>query len=133
MEQQKPGIESRADILLLVECFYAKVKQDEVIGFIFTKAIPINWEHHIPVIVDFWETILLDNMVYKNNAMEVHYAVNKKVPLLKKHFDRWLLLFNQTVDELYSGPKATLAKTRAASIAAVMQLKMTGTDKKAIL
>jgi hemoglobin len=121
---EQADIASRADIELLVRRFYEKVTADEVIGFIFTKVIPMNWEHHIPVIVDFWETILLENMVYKKNAMEVHYEVNKKVPLQKEHFDRWILLFNGTVDEMYCGAKATLAKARASSIAAVMQFKM---------
>jgi hemoglobin len=122
--QQKPAIRSRADIEALITRFYEQVKVDEVIGFIFTKVIPMDWAHHIPVIVDFWETILLDNIVYQKNAMEVHYDINKKVPLQKEHFDRWILLFNGTVDEMYIGEKATLAKTRAASIAAVMQFKM---------
>jgi hemoglobin len=121
---ERRDIASRADIEALVNRFYEQVKTDEVIGFIFTKVIPMDWEHHIPVIVDFWETILLDNIVYKKNAMEVHYDVNKKVSLQKEHFDRWILLFNGTVDEMYSGVKATLAKTRASSIAAVMQFKM---------
>jgi hemoglobin len=126
MESQikQPDISSRADIEALINQFYERVKADEVIGFIFTKVIPMDWEHHIPVIVDFWETILLDNMVYTKNAMEVHYDVNKKVPLQKEHFDRWLLLFSSTIDEMYSGVKASLAKTRATSIAAVMQFKM---------
>jgi hemoglobin len=131
---ERRDIASRADIELLIKRFYEKVITDEVIGFIFTKVIPMDWEHHIPVIVDFWETILLENMVYKNNAMEVHYTVNKKVPLQKEHFDRWLLLFNGTVDAMYHGVKASLAKTRAISIAAVMQFKMQDAgNKKAIL
>jgi hemoglobin len=130
-KSQQPDISSRADIEALVNRFYEQVKVDDVIGVIFTEVIPMNWEHHIPVIVDFWETILLDNIVYKKNAMEVHYDVNKKMPLQKEHFDRWILLFNSTIDELYSGEKATLAKTRASSIAAVMQFKMqeAGTKK----
>jgi hemoglobin len=131
---EQTDIVSRADIELLVKRFYEKVTADEVIGFIFTKAIPMDWEHHIPLIVDFWETILLENMVYKKNAMEVHYEVNRKVPLQKEHFDRWIALFNGTVDEMFRGEKAVLAKTRASSIAAVMQFKMQEQkDKKTIL
>ena len=88
----------------------------------------IDWSHHIPVIVDFWETILLDNPMYKKNAMEVHYDLNKKVILKKDHFTSWLHLFTSTVDELYEGKIATLAKTRAKSIADVMLFKMTGAN-----
>jgi len=121
----KNDISNRNDIEKLIIQFYEKVKPDPTIGFIFTKLVPINWEHHIPVIVDFWETILLDNPVYKKNAMEAHYDLNNKIiPLQKIHFETWLALFNTTVDELYTGPIADLAKTRAKSIAAVMQFKM---------
>ena len=93
----------------------------------------MNWETHIPLITDFWETILLDNPVYKKNAMEVHYDINRKLPLKVEHFESWLQLFNNTIDELYQGEKANLAKTRAKSIAAVMQFKMNDSNNKASL
>ncbi len=123
-------ISNRKDIEILIIQFYEKVKPDPTIGFIFTKLVPINWEHHIPMIVDFWETILLDNPVYKKNAMEAHYDLNNKIPLQKIHFDTWLSLFTTTVDELFIGKIATLAKTRAKSIAAVMQFKMENIKNK---
>ena len=126
----KTDIQTRKDIEILMTAFYEKVKVDPVIGFIFTEIVPINWEHHIPVIVDFWETILLDNPVYKKNAMEVHYDLNNKIQLQKIHFESWLTLFTGTVDELYEGNRATLAKTRAQSIAAVMQFKMSDINNK---
>lgn len=90
----------------------------------------MNWEKHIPIIVDFWETILLDNPVYKRNAMDVHYDLNKKLPLQKTHFDSWIRLFNDTVDEHFAGRIATLAKTRARGIADVMLLKMGNAGNK---
>jgi hemoglobin len=46
-------------------------------GVVFIKMFPIDWEKHISLIVDFWETILLDNPVYKKNAMAVHFDINK--------------------------------------------------------
>ena len=124
----KPDITNRTDIEKLIILFYEKVKKDTVIGFIFTDVVPINWEHHIPLIVDFWETILLDNPVYKKNAMEVHYDLNKKLPLKKEHFESWLNLFFTTLDELFEGKIATLAKTRAKSIADVMLFKMSNAN-----
>ena len=117
-------IQSRADIEKLIVSFYEKVKLDNTIGFIFNEVVAMDWPHHIPVIVDFWETILLDNPVYKKNAMEVHYDLNKTVALKKEHFTSWLYLFTSTVDKLYEGKIATLAKTRAKSIADVMLFKM---------
>lgn len=126
----KPDIENRADIEKFIVNFYDKVNADKTIGFIFTEVVQMNWEKHIPLIVDFWETILLDNPVYKNNAMEAHFILNKKMPLQKKHFMSWLLLFNIAVDDLFEGEKATLAKTRAKSIADVMLFKMENTNKE---
>ncbi len=125
----KSDITTRADIEKLMLQFYGKVKTDITIGFIFTDVAKINWSHHVPIIVDFWETILLDNPVYKKNAMEVHYALNKIIPLQKGHFDKWLLLFFETIDELFEGNTAKLAKARATSIAGLMLYKMTGANK----
>lgn len=125
----KVDISSRDDIEKMVLQFYEKVKADKTIGFIFTEVVHMNWEKHIPVIVDFWETILLDNPVYTKNAMEVHYDLNKKMPLQKDHFTSWVHLFTTTVDDLFEGRIATLAKTRAKSIAAVMLFKMENAKK----
>ena len=62
--------------------------------------------------------------------MEVHYDLNKQIPLQPEHFKSWLHLFNTSVDELYEGKKADLAKKRAKSIADVMLFKMNNTDNK---
>ena len=125
----KPDIITRADIEKLLINFYDKVKTNPVIGFIFNDIAKVNWEQHLPIIINFWETILLDNPVYKKNAMEVHYALNRIVPLEKKHFDTWLNLFFESVDEQFSGKIATLAKTRANSIAALMLHKINNINK----
>ena len=117
-------LNSRADIEKLLIAFYGKVVQDETIGIIFTKIFPLNLQSHIPVITDFWETILFGKPVYKKNAMEIHFEINKVYQLERKHFDAWLHLFNTTIDEFYTGEKATLAKKRALGIAMLMQSKM---------
>jgi hemoglobin len=126
----KPDINNRADIEKFIVNFYENVKKDPTIGYIFTDVVHMNFETHIPVIVDFWETILLDNPVYKKNAMEVHYDLNKKVPLQKEHFQSWLTLFNAAVDELFEGKIASLAKTRARSIADLMLFKIENENNK---
>ncbi|MGZ8556752.1 MAG: group III truncated hemoglobin [Chitinophagaceae bacterium] len=117
-------ITSRNDIQLLINTFYEKVKKDDTISFIFNDIAKVNWEQHLPIMYDFWETLLLDAASYRKNAMEVHYTLNRKIPLEEKHFQRWLQLFFETVDELFSGKVATSAKTKAKSIADLMQFKM---------
>ncbi len=117
-------IQSRKDIELLINSFYEKVKKDDTIGFIFNGIARVNWEQHLPIMFDFWETILLDAASYRKNVMEVHYTLNRKISLEEKHFQRWLQLFFETVDELFTGNIATMAKTKAKSIAGLMQYKM---------
>jgi hemoglobin len=117
-------INSRQDIELLITSFYKKVKHDPVIGFIFNDIIKVDWEKHLPVVFDFWETILLNETKYTSNAMGVHFEVNRKIKLEEKHFNRWIELFTQTVDEFYQGEIAEMAKKRARSIADVMLFKM---------
>lgn len=121
-------IQSRKNIEILVKNFYDKVIKDESIGFIFNDIAKVNWEQHLPVMYDFWETLLLDAASYRKNAMEVHYILNRKFPLEEIHFSRWLQLFSETVDELFSGEKATQAKKKAKSIADLMLYKMKQED-----
>ncbi len=122
----KKDIETRGDIEKFLLNFYEDVKADDTIGIVFTKIVHVNWAHHIPIITDFWESILLDNPVYKKNAMGVHYHLNKIFPLQEQHFRAWLNIFNRIIDKMYEGPVTELAKKRAASIAALMLYKMTG-------
>ena len=105
---------------------FFSVDVDDVIGYIFTHYAKVNLETHLPIISDFWETILFDEPVYKRGpkAMNVHVDLAKQIPLRRQHFDRWLYLFNTTVDELYRGELATKAKTRAGSISKTIQKRL---------
>ena len=117
-------IENRDDIELLLRQFYSKVFKDDVISHFFTEVVPLNLEEHIPVIADFWESVLLDVKGYRKNVMEVHLNISQKSKIEKQHLDRWVKLFTETVDELFQGHKATVAKQRAASIATMMNIKI---------
>jgi hemoglobin len=120
----KKDIENKKDIQKLVNSFYEKVKQDAMIGFIFTDIVRVNWERHLPVMYDFWENTLFYTGNYIGNPMEIHRHLHKIVPLTVEYFTQWTYLFTSTVDELFAGEKASLAKQRAISIAAVMQFKI---------
>lgn len=120
----KRDIENRSDIELLINSFYDKVKRDDVIGFIFNDVAKVNWEQHLPVMYDFWENIIFLTGNYTGNPMTVHMHLNQITPFKKEHFERWLKLFISTVDELFAGKKAMLAKERAQSIATIMQAKI---------
>ena len=122
-------IETRDDLTSLLESFYDKAKRDEVIGHFFTKVIPLDFSKHIPVIVDFWETILFTTHSYKKNAIAPHLHINELSRMEEKHFTRWLKLFSETLDELFSGPNAETAKQRAVSIATIMRIKIMNASK----
>ena len=120
----KQKIENRADIELLVNSFYEKVKKDPLIGYIFTDVMKVNWKRHLPMIYDFWENTLFYTGGYNGNPLEIHRRLNRVIPLTAELFTRWTDLFCATVDELYEGEKAILAKQRAISISIVIQTKL---------
>lgn len=112
-------IENRADIDLLMNEFYAKALTDEVIGYIFTAA-RLDIARHLPVIGDFWETILFGTGNYQRygrTPLHIHGELHLKTPLEKEHFRQWLKLFNETVDRNFAGERAEFIKLRAAAIA----------------
>lgn len=120
----KKDIENKEDIILLVNTFYEKVKQDETISHFFSKVIPVNWEKHLPVMYNFWENIIFHTGGYAGNPMEIHMQIHMKCPMMRQHFEKWIELFNETVDELFEGEKVFQTKQRAFSIATVMKIKM---------
>ena len=117
-------LESREDIELLVKSFYDKVIRDEVIGYIFNDVAKVDWDHHLPIMYNFWESILFGKDTYLGNPMAVHIRLDQKENLKPEHFERWLELFQKTVDEHFSGATAEMAKLKAGSIAGVMQAKV---------
>lgn len=125
----RKDITNRQDIELLMNSFYEKLLSDDAISYIFTDVAKLDIKSHIPVIADFWESVLLNKNVYHNNTMKIHLDLNDKTPLLRSHFDVWLKHFTATVDELFEGNIALLSKQRATSVATVMQIKLAQKNK----
>lgn len=120
----KNDIDTKADIELLVNSFYEKVRKDAIIGYIFNDVVKVNWQKHLPVMYTFWENVLFYTGGYDGNPVEMHKHLHRVTPLHREHFKQWEKLFTETVDELFEGEKATLAKQRAISISTVMQIKI---------
>jgi hemoglobin len=106
-------IETRADCERLVRAFYGKAMEDELIGWIFTDVAKLDLEEHVPVITSFWETVLLGDRSYYGGAFGVHAKIHEKAELKKAHFERWLVLWCRTVDEMFDGERAAMAKVHA--------------------
>jgi hemoglobin len=119
----KTDIENREDIDRLMREFYATAMGDEVIGYIFTDVAKLDLDHHLPIIGDFWETMLFQTGNYARhgrNPLQVHGELNEKTPLETKHFRRWLEIFTETIDKLFLGERSEFLKSRAQTIAARM-------------
>ena len=117
-------IVTREDVQKLVDEFYKKVLEDDVIGFIFKKTINFIWEKHIPTMYDFWDSMLFNTAVYKGNPMVKHIVLHAKIELTYERFDRWIYLWQNTIDENFEGEKATLAKQKAIMMRKLMLHKI---------
>ena len=120
----KTDIKNRVDIERIVNLFYEKVRKDASIGFFFTEIAQTNWERHLPIMYQFWENIVFSTGTYEGNPMIKHREIRQIKPITMDHFQHWIHLFNETVNELFQGEKAELIKQRAQSIATVMQIKL---------
>lgn len=111
---------SLEDIKHLVDTFYKNVQKDDLIGPIFDEVIQDNWPLHLQKMYAFWQTVLLEEHTYFGTPFMPHL----KLPITPAHFERWLLLFNATVDELFEGDIAQEAKWRADRMATMFMSKL---------
>ncbi len=110
-------ITTRKDIVLLVDSFYAKVKEDDLLKVVFDR---VDWAHHLPVMYDFWASIILGAQAFQRDPFQKHIPLGLDL----KHFNRWLKLFNHSVDEHFAGFNAEEVKSRAHNIAGIFQHKL---------
>ncbi len=101
----------------LVRSFYARVREDQLIGPIFESRIR-DWEPHLQRMCDFWSSVVLSSGVYRGTPMQMHLPL----PIEARHFDRWLALFEQTALELFGERIADYFMERARRIATSLEL-----------
>ena len=117
-------IQCREDIVDILWKFYTIAFKDDLIGRFFTEVVPLDLDTHIPVIADFWDSVVFNARGYRKNVMEVHQHIHLLSAIRKEHLDRWVKLFTGTVSENFEGEKAELMKQRARSIATLMDIKL---------
>lgn len=115
-----PDIATLDDIKLLVNTFYNKVRQDELLGPIFNGIIQDRWPQHLEKMYRFWQTVLLGNQTYFGAPFPPH----AKLPVNRLHFDTWLGLWNESIDEFFSGTIADEAKWRGDKMAVMFLSKI---------
>ena len=119
-------LQDRAGVAALVDAFYRRAVADPLIGPIFTDVARIDLDHHLPIITDFWETVLLGAGGYRRDVLGLHAALDRRVPLRAEHFERWLELWTTTVDERFAGPVADRAKAEARRAGGTIQRRLDG-------
>lgn len=112
------------DVVRLVDAFYDRVRADPLLGPIFDDVARVDWSRHLPKMYAFWQSVLFGAPGFKGDPLTVHAELAQRVRLSEREFARWLALFDGSVDSLFAGPGAELAKQRAARIATVMQHRL---------
>lgn len=125
MQDSNKQIEDRQDVSLLVRTFYMKIRKDEVLGPIFNTSIT-DWESHLELLTDFWESQLFLKRNYHGNPVTAHQEVDEKMnhTITSEHFGLWLNLWFDTIDKLYAGEVAWIAKNRAQKMSTMLFMKM---------
>lgn len=117
---QHHDIQNDDDIARLVFRFYEKVQQDERLAYIFNDYAGVEWDSHLPKMVDFWSNLIFQTGRYKGRPFRQHLPL----PIEMSDFRRWLGLFKQTVDEYFTGEKADYAKEMAGKIASSFAIRL---------
>ena len=108
------------DVKLLVNTFYAKVRKDNLLAPVFNERIGDLWPQHMEKMYKFWQTILLKEHTYFGSPFTPHAML----PVGHIHFEKWMELFTETIDELFDGEKAEEAKYRAGKMAEMFEYKI---------
>jgi hemoglobin len=110
-------IESREDVVLLVDRFYDRVRRDPLLFPVFAH---VDWPAHLPTMYAFWASLLLGEASYQGNPFQKHMSL----ALSADHFTKWLELFTLTVRQNFAGPRADEAIGRANTIASLFQHRL---------
>ncbi len=114
-------IAGKEDIKIFVDKFYGKIREDEKLGPVFAGRIPDeNWPKHLERMYSFWNTILFFQREYTGNPFQKHFGL----PVDTAHFEHWVVLFHQTIDENFEGKQADEAKRRADNMGKLFSHKL---------
>ena len=127
----KKDITHRDDVKLLVHTFYDKIRVHDVLGPIFNSIIT-HWDAHLLLLTNFWESQLFLQKKYHGNPITAHQKVDAKTKgtITNEHFGLWLNTWYATIDELFEGETAWIAKNRAQKMSTMLYIKMFESRKK---
>jgi len=117
MAPETETVISEAMIEQLVRAFYARIREDALLGPVFSARIS-DWEPHLRQMFAFWSAVVLKSGRYRGQPMAKHLPL----PVDAQHFDHWLTLFEATAHELYPPDIAAQFITPARRIASSLEM-----------
>jgi hemoglobin len=123
MAEVKDTVISEAMIESLVHTFYGRVRQDDLIGPIFSAKVA-DWDDHLAKLCAFWSSVILRTGRYDGRPLRPHLML----PLEGRHFDRWLDLFERTAGEVLPRQASLVFIDRARRIADSFEMSV-GTQR----
>lgn len=115
-----PRTLDEAALAALVDAFYDRVRQDELLGPVFNAAVH-DWPAHKRTLTDFWCSVALRANRYRGNPMGVHRGLSG---IGEAHFQRWLALWRDTVPRVIAGEGAARLVEHAERIGLSLRLGM---------
>lgn len=103
----------------LVDAFYARVRQDPLIGPVFNRAID-DWPEHLDKLHAFWSSVMLTSGRYKGRPLPAHVKHGDSISA--ESFERWLEIWKRTTDELLDPASAAAIQEKAARIGESLSL-----------
>jgi hemoglobin len=107
------------DLTRVVDAFYARVREDALLGPIFDGAIQ-DWPEHLARLQAFWSSVMLTSGRYKGQPIPAH--VRHEAKITPATFERWLALWHATTSELFPPDAAAALQDRAERIAESLSL-----------
>jgi hemoglobin len=108
----------------LINSFYEAIQADDLMGHYFNQEAQINWEHHLPRMYAFWESMILGAGTYTGSLMGAHWNMHQKAPMEQEHFDRWLMHFHNALNKFYIPELAEDIKLRSMAMGANIRMKL---------
>ena len=118
----RAGTVTEDGIRQLLAAFYGRVRGDEVLSPVFSRAVgttDADWVPHLARLADFWSSVMLRSGRYHGDPFSAHMRLPDLEPAM---FERWLGLFHETCAELFEPEVASTFRERAERIARSLQM-----------
>jgi hemoglobin len=120
-------LDDAIEIREMVRRFYVDVAQDDLLGPMFNEVARVDWPEHLQTLTAFWCRALLSQPGYDGSPLRAHQSVHARRAFTPAHFERWLDLFDETLDLGWAGPRVDKAKAFARRVAEVHAKELIGT------